>query len=71
MHTFTLLSAGSKVNQLDCDVVVVALIRALSHHDVLWLQVSVAPLLMQIGQDLHKTVLAGQHHRASNGPTLY
>lgn len=37
VHTFILLFAGSKVNQLDCDAALEARTGILSHHNVLWL----------------------------------
>ena len=50
-----MLSAASKVYQLDLNFAALSH-PAMSHHDILWLQVPVTPVLMQLSQSLHATV---------------
>ena len=64
-----MLSAGSKVNQLDCNLAALGHL-ALSHQNILWLQVPMTPVLMQLSQDLHGTVCACEQHTAKQPPTL-
>ena len=58
--TFRVQATASKVNELDADISL-----PLGQHDVLWLDVPVAPVLVQVFQDLEsiRTSLASINGR--------